>query len=733
MFLRKAGISVAIVLALLAASLSAYVVAAGAPPEVFQYAKDWPLPNKDYANTRSTSDAAINSQNVATLGVAWAFAFPPSGAFGSASSNPIIMGDTVYFQDLAHNVYAVDLGTGTVKWSRIYGISGVGPNGPAVGWGKLFASSGPYTMAALDLATGAPLWEQAVSGIDKGTVGIDIQPTVYDHLVLLSTVPGSSNANFYAGGGIGVLYGLDESSGAIRWSFSTVDSADVWGNPDVNSGGGSWYPPAVDESTGVLFWSVANPALFPGTAAFPNGSSRPGPNLYTNSLVALGDRDGRVKWYTQVLPHDIMDHDLELSPILTTATIGGRSQEIVISGGKMGRVYAFNRETGALLWVAVVGDHENDQLAAFPSGSTTTVLPGILGGVETPMAYADGVVFVAVNNLATDFTPSTWRLHSFGESTGDLVAIEVATGQILWQKHFLSGNYGGATVVNDLVFTGTFDGMIYAFQKDTGAELWSYQGPAGVNAWPAVAGDTIVWPVAGPGLPSLIAFRLGSTAPKLQIVTPQDGSAVSVGNLSVQAEVLNLRLAAPGKALVAGEGHVFFSLDSEPPTVAGTAVAVSGQSVVSTDGRATFANVTPGAHTVWAELVNDDGTPLVPAVVVKSTIVADANPRILITSPANGDILKSGSLKVSVSVVNLNLVASSGQIAAPGEGEIRYSLDGGAPEVTAVTTHTWANVEPGVHVITAELVSGSGLSLAPVVVAKITVYVVKYTGGVGSQ
>ncbi len=722
---RRAWLAVLLVLGLCGVALSSVSDETGAPPEVVQYAKDWPLANRDYSNTRATNDATINSGNVATLGAAWAFAFPATGAFGSASSNPLILGSTVYFQDLAHNVYALDLATGKVQWSHIYGISGVGPNGPAVGWGKVFVSSGPYTMAALDLLTGAPAWEQAVSGIDKGTVGIDIQPTVFDGMVYLATVPGSSNANFYAGGGIGVLYGLDEATGAIRWSFATVDSPDVWGNPTINSGGGSWYPPAVDEATGVTFWSIANPALFPGTAAFPNGASRPGPNLYTNSLAALGDTDGRLKWYTQVVPHDIKDHDLQLSPILATATVGGQSQEIVISGGKMGRVYAFNRETGALLWVAVVGDHQNDQLAAFPAG-TTTVLPGILGGIETPMAYANGVVFAAVNNLATDFTPSTWRLHSFAESTGDLVAIDAATGQILWQKHFQAGNYGGATVVNDLVFTATFDGMIYAFDKNTGDPLWSYRAPAGVNAWPAVAGDTIVWPVAGPGLPSLIAFRLGATAPRVQIVSPAGGAAVAAGDLAVQAEVLNFQLTDQiGAAAATGVGHIVFTLDGQ--------AAAAGSSIVSTDGRAAFSNVASGIHTLRAELVNNDGTPLAPDVVAQVVFTADATPRVRIESPANGDILKSGSLAVSVGVDNFSVVDPLGRVATSGEGQVRYSLDGGAPEMTGATTHSWANVQPGMHVITAELVTSDGQPLLPAVVASISVYVIQYSGGVGSQ
>ena len=82
------------------------------------------------------------------------------------------------------------------------------------------------------------------------------------------------------------------------------------------------------------------------------------------------------------------------------------------------------------------------------------------------MAYADGVVYVLANNLATDFTNGlTLELHPFSENTSDLVAIDVNLGRVSWNVSLPSGGYGGATVVNDLVFTGTFDGMLYAFKR----------------------------------------------------------------------------------------------------------------------------------------------------------------------------------------------------------------------------------------------------------------------------
>jgi alcohol dehydrogenase (cytochrome c) len=172
----------------------------------------------------------------------------------------------------------------------------------------------------------------------------------------------------------------------------------------------------------------------------------------------------------------------------------------------MGKVYAFNRSSGGLLWVAVVGEHnENDQLDVLPNG-TTRVRPAVIGGVETPMAYADGVVYVPVIDMFTDWTPSSLVISTFNFSIGkgSLWAVDANTGKTLWYKKFDTLNVGGATVVNDLVFTATYDGTIYAFKSDTGERVWKYKAPAGINGWPAAAGDTIIWPCGVGGSPELL-------------------------------------------------------------------------------------------------------------------------------------------------------------------------------------------------------------------------------------
>ena len=477
------------------------------PAEVSKYSQDWPLANYNYSNTRATTDSNIRSTNIKNIGTLWTLPILGVSAFGAAATNPIIAGNTAYFQDLKNNVFAVDLAKGTILWQKLFDTVNIGPNGIAVGYGKVFASADPYNFVALDANNGSELWRTKVS--DVNSVGTDIQPVVYDGKVYLATVPGTGYTDFYAGGGIGMIYALDQATGKIVWSFSTVDSADIWGNKAVNSGGGCWFPPAIDTKTNTMYWGVSNPAPFPGTTDFPNGTSRPGSNFYTDSLLSLDAKTGKLNWYTQVLSHDLFDHDLQLSPILATASINGKKQDIILCAGKMGIVYAFNRQTGAILWQTPVGTHQNDNLNTLPADQTTTVYPGIYGGVETPMALYKDILFVPVVNLSTDFVATAVKgVQPFTDGTGELLAININTGKIVWDKKFNSLNLGGATVINDTVLTSTFDGTLYGYKWDTGNEVWSFKAAGGINAEPAVNKDMILVPVGMGDTPVLMALKL---------------------------------------------------------------------------------------------------------------------------------------------------------------------------------------------------------------------------------
>jgi outer membrane protein assembly factor BamB len=217
--------------------------------------------------------------------------------------------------------------------------------------------------------------------------------------------------------------------------------------------------------------------------------------------------DGDLRWYHQERPHDLFDHDFQNPPIVITATIKGKKQRAVLGSGKTGTVVALDAESGDLLWRTLVGVHQNDDVTEIPEDGLE-VLPGDLGGVETTPAYADGVVYVPVVNWGRKYFPDSLG-DLIGAPTGELVAIRVEDGEILWTAPLDNANFGAATVVNDLVFTSTADGYVYAFARADGKQVWRYLAPMGINAPLAVAGDKLLIPAGtGIGEPSLVALQL---------------------------------------------------------------------------------------------------------------------------------------------------------------------------------------------------------------------------------
>ena len=470
-------------------SKASHAMAGIAPPEWAANTNGWPAHNYDLSNTRATTNTDIDATNVAQLKPAWRFKLPYVGLFGAYASNPIVLDGVVYIQDPDSDVYALSQQTGAVMWKHIYKSptpSG-GPNGLALGYGKVFGAT-ESSAFALDAKTGKQLWLHKLT--NNKNEGIDMAPQLYDNKVLISTIPGSST-NFYHPGALGIVYSLKADSGKTIWKFNTVKGGyKLFGHPEVNSGGGLWYPPSVD-SNGRVFIGVANPAPYPGTPKFPNGSSRPGPDLYTDSLVALDGATGKLLWFHQVTPHDIRDYDFQVAPILRSQTIDGTETQTVIGAGKSGKVVAVRAGNGQQLWTRNVGVHKFDS-GPFSLKKAVCYEPGELGGVETPMAASGNLIFVPWVDLCFNTTATAIKNTNFNGGTGGLAAIDSATGKIAWQSHLPSPAYGAATVANDVVFTATLAGKIYAFDTKTGKALWTTTAPAGVNAFPAVTKDMLI-------------------------------------------------------------------------------------------------------------------------------------------------------------------------------------------------------------------------------------------------
>jgi len=467
-------------------------------------------PNGDPANTRNVG-GAIKSSTVKELEVAWTLPINAESSFGSYASSPILSKGVIYSQDLASNVQAIEADSGKVLWTKKYELPDHGPNGVVVQGGMVFGAT-PASAFALDQETGKQVW--SVPLIRNEHEGIDMAPGYHDGVVYVSTVP-VNVGEFYGAGAVGILWALDAKTGKKLWHFDTVPKS-LWGKPEVNSGGGLWYTPAFDEK-GSIYMGVGNPAPFPGVEGEPWGSSRPGPNLYSDALVKLNAKTGKMEWYHQVTPHALYDWDFQNPPILVKAG----SKELVLGAGKSGIVIALDAKTGKPVWQRAVGKHnghDDDGLLAM-RGETSKlkppmlVYPGSLGGVIAPMSTDGKTVFVPIVNGPLEIVSQTERQEP-GPLGGELVALDVKTGAIKWKHEFPNAPaFGFTTVANDLVFATTADGNVQAFDTDTGRVAWAETLPSGTNAGVAVAENMMIAPAgfasAEGQTPQLVAFRLG--------------------------------------------------------------------------------------------------------------------------------------------------------------------------------------------------------------------------------
>jgi alcohol dehydrogenase (cytochrome c) len=219
---------------------------------------------------------------------------------------------------------------------------------------------------------------------------------------------------------------------------------------------------------------------------------------------------GKVIWYYQLTKHDISDWDINNSPVLTTAN----GTPIVIAGGKAGIVIGLNESTGALEWKTPVGVHNVSETIGqktenlkptdkSPLPASIDMEPGSLGGVESQLATNGTSTFAAINDLALPETavPATGPGAAASEKkifalipkgTGEMVALNNATGKIEWDDKLPSSAYGAAAVTNNVVFTTTFAGQLYAFNTSTGAIIKQWTLPAGTNSAVTIDGDYII-------------------------------------------------------------------------------------------------------------------------------------------------------------------------------------------------------------------------------------------------
>lgn len=284
---------------------------------------------------------------------------------------PLLIGGVMYIStpaselnpDLKSTVTALEPETGKVLWKytsprRIHGRGlaywpGSGTTGP-----RLYFGTDQGYLMGLDIRThelaqnfGKRGEIDAYAGVVSEKVGENQRSTftipnpvaVYKNLLISAARPGEGlppqpRGDFRA---------WDAITGKLVWTFHAIPQpgeanhedwpGDTWQD---RSGANTWSTMTVDEERGIVFAPTGD----------ANHADAPGKNLYANCLLALDANTGKLKWFHQLIHHDLWDLDLPTPPVLVNVHKDGRVIPGVLQTGKMSYVYIFDRVTGEALF-----------------------------------------------------------------------------------------------------------------------------------------------------------------------------------------------------------------------------------------------------------------------------------------------------------------------------------------------------------------------------------------------
>ncbi len=513
---------------------------------------DWSMYGRTYGNTRYSPLDQVTIATLPRVQVAWSRALPGmehGPGHVKEESTPLAVDGVLYVSGSGNRVWAVDAATGLVLWRYQHQMiswpplcCGTPNRGVAVYQDKVFLATLDARLIALDKRTGRKVWERQIDD-----PGLGYSETMAPLVAGGKVIVGASGAEF---GIRGFVDAYDAATGRRLWRWWTVPSpaeGGWWGawtpvTPDGDSlprdlaaehadsashagswrhGGGSvWATPAYDPATGTLFVGVSNPS------PTVDDRERPGDNLYTCSLVALDLATGHLRWYYQMVPHDMWDTDAGSPIVLFPVQLGDSTIPALAHASKDGWVYILDRRTGRLLY----------RSEPFVPQKNMFHRPGLHGDVGYPVAHggnpwappawspATGLLYVLGKHTPTWFRvePDSYQegessvggelanahklqgLHEWGTMT----AINPATGRIVWQDTTSSPlSYSGALVTaGGLLFFGDKHGL-HTLDAATGELLRAFPLHARVTGPPisyAVAGHQYIAVMTLNGLSALM-------------------------------------------------------------------------------------------------------------------------------------------------------------------------------------------------------------------------------------
>ncbi len=489
----------------------------------------WLMYGGNYHQHRYTTADVITPENVSDLELEYEMEV---GAGSSMEGSPVIVpGDPpiMYQSNGPNHLKAIDPREGDVLWSYTYAVPSEvmlccddNNRGVAVYEDKVFMMTLDSGVQALNRYTGEEEWYHSTADHERG-YSATWAPIVHEGTLYTGSAGGEYGVR-------GFHTAIDCETGEEEW-FTRTCPEEEWVGDSINQAAGTnWMTATFDEKRNRLYLPVGNPG--------PDfdGSVRPGPNRNTCGTLCLDAETGERLWFHQESPHDVWDYDSACPRVfIEDLEISHRNQtkDVVVDAGKTGWAYTVDAETGQLIERSEPGVQQLNMFSMIPhidEGRRGTFMPGGMGGNDwQPPTYnhETGLIYYKMHNNAQE---AWWRFEEFEEGKkywggiledeteampdeynghiASISAIDPETGERVWRDWIDSETYlwgGTMSTTTGLMFTGTQNGNVIAYDAESGDRLWEFDtGDAPISSSPVSWFD--------PGTDKqYIAFQIGGS------------------------------------------------------------------------------------------------------------------------------------------------------------------------------------------------------------------------------
>ena len=449
----------------------------------------WPGYHGDYSGRRHSSLGQITQSNVANLGLAWAF---QTNQAAQIKSSPVLVDGILYFT-VPENIWAVDARSGHQIWHFTYPPTKgdhIGQRGVAIYKGWLYFVTPDAHLVCLNAKDGSVRWNVVFADVTKGYWST-VAPLVAGNHVIVGVGGDMDNLT-------GFLRAIDPETGQTQWQWDSTPPA---GTPNRTTGGMTWITGTYDPQLNLIYWGTGNPT------PVLNGTTRPGDDLYTCSIVALNPDTGKLSWSFQVSPHDTHDWDAVEIPVLVDGDFHGQSRKMLIQASRNGYFFVLDRSNGKSLLTTPFGpvnwslgiDKEgrpipNPEKEPAPDGRLIAPDEGGLTNYRSPSFDPKTGLFLvdAHPSFSIYFAKPAdgtygWAGADYGVwGKGVIEAIDYQTGKTRWSHEVGAGGSGAGILTTDggVAFTGDAHGNILALDTANGKTLWHAGTGAGMQSSP---------------------------------------------------------------------------------------------------------------------------------------------------------------------------------------------------------------------------------------------------------